>query len=90
MPPGAVGESGSGGFPGRDDWEVDVGLERLVDVVGEGVQLDMGDDLQHLRVAVAGGLHETTSASATWPRSRTSLAASAKYEQLQFDAPPCD
>ena len=47
---------GSSGRAGRDDREVDVGLEDLVDVVGPGVQRDVQDDLDDLRVGVAGEL----------------------------------
>src|SRR5688572_21945274 len=39
-----------------DDGEVDVGLCDLVDVVGPGVQRDVQDHLDHLRIVVTGGL----------------------------------
>ena len=37
-----------------DDGEVDVGLRDLVDVVGPGVQRDVQDHLDHLRIVVTG------------------------------------
>ena len=44
----------SGGFAGLNDREIDVGRENLVEIVGPGVQGDVLNDLDHLRIAVAG------------------------------------
>lgn len=38
-----------------DTREIDLGAQSFVDVVGEGVQRDMGDDLENFRIAVTGG-----------------------------------
>src|SRR5258707_10692364 len=40
----------------RDHREVNIGLGDLVDVVRPGVERDVQNDLDHLRVVVAGGL----------------------------------
>ena len=37
-----------------DTWEIDLGAQSFVDVVGEGVQRDMRDDLENFRIAIAG------------------------------------
>ena len=45
------------GGSGLDDGEVDVGLEHFVEIIGPGVQCDVQDDLDHLRVRVTGEFH---------------------------------
>jgi len=35
-----------------DAWEIDLGAQRFIDVVGKGIQRDMSDDLQNFSIAI--------------------------------------
>jgi hypothetical protein len=47
---------GLGAFAGGDAGEVDLGLQRFIDDVGEDVERDMGDDLDDLGIGIARAL----------------------------------
>ena len=49
-----VGRPGTSGRIGSDDWEINGRAKRLVQVIGQGIERDMGDDLDDIAVGVSG------------------------------------